>query len=161
MAQENVSPKSQKGFADQDMFVIASLLRTFTANWRIRAVVKKSYVEQKDFRTFVRIRGKFSEEEKSTLEIDSVAAFESFWKTTLDAKGDFEASHEHGFGLVVQKTQNFAASAWDILRELQPILEVVKTFGGPYGTLAVGTISFLFAVRLPKPVLSYAKIELN
>lgn len=122
------------------------LRRPFTANSQSRVVVEKSDREQRRFHAFVGNHGEFSDKEKSTLQFDSAAAFESFWHTTTDAKRKFEASHEHGAGRVAQTVQNFAASAYDILHHMEPILDLVKDFGAPYGGMAIGTISFFFAV---------------
>ncbi|KAK6506458.1 hypothetical protein TWF506_011366 [Arthrobotrys conoides] len=129
MSLEISSPKGRTRFADHDM-----------------AVIKDSDIEQQKFRAFVDSQEKFSEEEKSTLQIDSFDAFEKFWNKTLDSRQNFEASHEHGVGRTVRTAQNFAASAYDILQHFGPLVEVVKDLGAPYGGMAIGTISFLFAI---------------
>ncbi|KAK6495010.1 hypothetical protein TWF481_003038 [Arthrobotrys musiformis] len=110
-------------------------------------MVKDSDIEQQKFHAFVNSQaGKFSEEEKSTLQIDSFDAFEKFWNKTLDTRQNFEANHEHGVGLAARTAQNFAASVYDILQHVGPLVEVVKDLGAPYGGMTIGTISFLFIV---------------
>jgi hypothetical protein len=108
--------------------------------------MKKSDVKQKDFRAFVDSQNRFSNSEKSMLKVDSFAKFESLWNTTVSAKDGLEVSREHGAKRVGQSVQNFAASAYDVLEDMEPLLDVVMDFGSPYGGMAIGTIAFLLAV---------------
>lgn len=88
------------------------------------------------------------------MQITSADEFEKTFGSTLVAKDKFEASHRHGTGRVGRAIQNVGASAYDILQNMEPIVETVKTFGAPYGGLAIGTISFLVTVGALKPIHS-------
>ncbi|KAI0853359.1 hypothetical protein F5Y00DRAFT_257384 [Daldinia vernicosa] len=129
MSQEKGSSKGIKLFSKNDM-----------------AVLEKSDHEQKRLREFANTHDRFSEEEKHALQLDSVDAFSRIWVNTLDAKGDFQVSHEHGVGATAQILQSSADTAVVILQHIEPILQLVKDFGAPYGGMAVGTISFLFTI---------------
>ncbi|KAJ5817754.1 hypothetical protein N7447_007762 [Penicillium robsamsonii] len=107
------------------------------------AVIKKSDEAQYALRGYVHEHGKFSEKEKIALKLESVESFGRFWTSTQDAKQKFDAGHHNG---IRSEMQSFASSACDILQNLEPILTLIKDFGAPYGSMAIGTISFIFTV---------------
>jgi len=121
------------------------------ANVYTRVLVKRSDDEQQALRDLVKKDRSFSEEEKAALNIDSVAAFDIFWNSALQSQNKFEGAHKHGAGLAMRNVQDFGASASDILQHMEPIVQVVKDFGAPSGGMAIGTITFLFTVRLLIP----------
>ncbi|RSL52150.1 hypothetical protein CEP54_011057 [Fusarium duplospermum] len=108
--------------------------------------LQRSDQRQKHLREDVKLGRKFTKEEQSALEIDSKEAFEAFWQTTLGGKVDFDAAHEHGVGRASKRANSLAASAYTILQDMSPMVEIVKNFGSPYGSMAIGTICFVFAV---------------
>ncbi|RSL74137.1 hypothetical protein CEP53_000477 [Fusarium sp. AF-6] len=108
--------------------------------------LQRSDQRQKDLREDVKLRRKFTKEERSALEIDSKEAFEAFWQTALGGKVAFDAAHEHGVGRASKRANSLAASAYTILQDMSPMVEIVKNFGSPYGSMAIGTICFVFAV---------------
>jgi hypothetical protein len=114
-----------------------------------RRIVKKSEAEQEQLRSFVETSGKFDSREKRSFQVDSAAAFARFWNETFDAQHDFEKDHEHGVGRVARAAQNIASSGYDLLSQLQPVVELVRNLGQPYGGIAIGTITFFFAVCAP------------
>lgn len=81
--------------------------------------------------------------------IESIDAFGEFWAAALGSKQRFDAERDHGTGLAKKTAVNFGASAYGIMKDVNPMLEIVKDFGAPYGGLAIGTVSFFFAVRTP------------
>jgi hypothetical protein len=115
----------------------------------IRAKLKISDAGQHQLRQTVGKVGKFSTEEQSALRVDSIEAFEDYWDATIKSKNAFEDDHSHGVGLATQKATSFAASAYDILHDISPILDFVKDLGAPYGSMAIGTVAFFFAVCNP------------
>ncbi|PON20334.1 hypothetical protein TGAM01_v210776 [Trichoderma gamsii] len=131
MDEENASPKARKGFSSKDM-----------------AVIQKTDEEQKELYDFISKHSHFSKEEKYALRIDSVSSFEKQWNLTVDSRGKFEACHDHGVGLAARRAQQFVESAYDVLQHVDPIVQLVKDFGAPYGGMAIGTISFLFTTEL-------------
>ncbi|KAL7902142.1 hypothetical protein HDV63DRAFT_360870 [Trichoderma sp. SZMC 28014] len=137
MGQENVSSKAKREFSSKDM-----------------AVVKKADEEQKQLHDFISNHSHFSEEEKCVLKVESVSAFEEQWNLTVDSRDKFEASHDHGAGLATRRAQQFVESAYDVLQHVDPIVQLVKDFGAPYGGMAIGTISFLFTI-----IKNKAKLE--
>ncbi|PKY01737.1 hypothetical protein P168DRAFT_321309 [Aspergillus campestris IBT 28561] len=109
-------------------------------------VIEKSDAEQEEFHRVAQQNNNFSKEELSALRIQSADEFERSFGSTLAAKGKFEASHRHGTGRAGRAIQNAGASAYEILQNMEPIVETVKTFAAPYGGIAIGTISFLVTV---------------
>ena len=114
-------------------------------------MVKRSDDDQKVLRDFVKKDHRFSKEEKAALDIDSVDAFDIFWNSVLQSQNKFEETHKKGAGLAMRKVQDFGASASDIVQHMDPIVQIVKDFGAPYGGMAIGTITFLFTVWLIIP----------
>ncbi|RYP63895.1 hypothetical protein DL771_009070 [Monosporascus sp. 5C6A] len=88
----------------------------------------------------------FTQEERSVLSIDSKEAFKAFLEAALDAKATFDTEHEHGAGRLSKGATSLAASAYGILQDFSPMVDIVKDCGAPYGSMAIGTICFLFAV---------------
>ncbi|KFA54444.1 hypothetical protein S40293_11529 [Stachybotrys chartarum IBT 40293] len=110
------------------------------------AKIERSDAEQHKLRNFVKATEKFSELERSALEIDSKAAFKSFWDAALSRKRNFDTGRDSGTGRSKQRALDFGASAYEMMWRFSPILEFVKDLGAPYGSLAIGTMSFLFAI---------------
>ncbi|PLB40287.1 uncharacterized protein BDW47DRAFT_116070 [Aspergillus candidus] len=129
MSHETKPVNGTKRFNDQDL-----------------TVIEKSDAEQEEFHRIAQANSNFSKEELSALRIQSADDFEKFFGSTLAAKGKFEASHRHGTGRAGRAIQNSGASAYEILQNMEPIVEIVKTFAAPYGGIAIGTISFLVTV---------------
>lgn len=98
-------------------------------------------------RETVKKTAKFTNAERDALDIDNPEAFQTYWGDTLEAKLAFDRQHEHDTGRVAKGVTNFGSTAFNVLQNFNPMVEVIKEFGYPYGTLAVGTICFLFAVR--------------
>ena len=90
----------------------------------------------------------FSKDEKAALNVVSVAAFEDFWQNTNMAKADFDRGKERGCGLCVKRYQSSAAFISPFMKDFSPIVQIVRDFGAPYGAVAVGTMSLLFAVSV-------------
>ncbi|KAJ5928276.1 hypothetical protein N7466_007232 [Penicillium verhagenii] len=106
-------------------------------------VVKRSDEAQHALRKFIHKKHTFSEEEKSTLDFNSVEAFEDYWGLTWKAKEKFGAAHNSE---VRSEIQSFVSSACGIMKSLDPIVALVKDLGAPYGSMAIGTISFVFTI---------------
>ena len=41
-----------------------------------------------------------------------------------------------------------AAAVQPFMKDFSPIIDIVKDFGAPYGGIALGTVSLLFAVKI-------------
>ncbi|KAK3329967.1 hypothetical protein B0H66DRAFT_635071 [Apodospora peruviana] len=108
--------------------------------------IKKCEEKQKLLRNRAGESRKFTEEERSALDVDSQENFKNFWETTLDAKVAFDTEHDDGPGRLAHEANHLAASAYDLLQKVSPLIDIVKNFGAPYGGMAIGTICFLFAV---------------
>lgn len=91
-------------------------------------------------------KGNLSQREQAALQLSSEEAVAAFWEQTLGAKASFDADHSHGIGKASRKTNEFMASAFDLLQGFSPMVDMIKDVASPYGGLAIGTISFLFAV---------------
>ena len=108
--------------------------------------VKISDHEQGKFRTLVATSKEYSETEKAVFNFNTFAEFDAFWQKTNDAKEEFDQSHERGCGLWSKNYQSSAVVARSFMKDFSPIIDIVRDFGAPYGGLAVGTVSVLFAV---------------
>ena len=97
----------------------------------------------------------FSENEQAAIKVDSVAAFSDYWQYTNSAKENFDRSHEKGCGLWAKRYQSSAAFIQPFMDDFSPIIRIVKDFGAPYGGVAVGTISLLFAVSVNSRVANH------
>ena len=74
--------------------------------------------------------------------------FNRFWEQTNGAKEGFDRAHEMGCGLCSRRYQGLANEVEGFMQDFEPILDLVRSAGAPYGELAVGTVSVLFAVKL-------------
>lgn len=115
---------------------------------RYREAVKASEERQIEFKDWVVASKDFSKDEKAALNVDSVVAFEDFWQNTNTAKADFDSGKERGCGLCVKRYQSSAAFISPFMKDFSPIVQIVRDFGAPYGAVAVGTMSLLFAVSV-------------
>ena len=113
-----------------------------------RKAVETSENAQVHFKDLVVASKKFSENEKAAWKVDSVAAFKDYWEEVNSAKEKFDRSHEKGCGLWGKRFQSSADTIQHFLDDFSPIIQIVKDFGAPYGAIAVGTISLLFAVSV-------------
>ncbi|KAJ5915813.1 hypothetical protein N7454_010954 [Penicillium verhagenii] len=111
---------------------------------------------QRALRRFIHKKHRFSEEEKATLDFNSVEAFEDFWGSTWKAKEKFGAAHNSE---IRSEIQSFVSSACDIMKNLDPIVALVKDLGAPYGSLAIGTISFVFTLQEGRNNDALSKIQ--
>ena len=102
--------------------------------------------QQKTLRYIAQNKQRFSGEERSALRIQSQKAFEEFWDSTLDNKTGFDKRHEQGIGRATKNAANIAASAHDIVQNFSPLVDMIKDFGAPYGSMALGTICFVLVV---------------
>ncbi|CBX91214.1 hypothetical protein LEMA_P067220.1 [Plenodomus lingam JN3] len=68
---------------------------------------------------------------------DLVAAFNIFWNDTAKAQATFESQHEHGAKKRMRNVQDFGETAADMMRQLEPIVQVIKDFGAPFGGMAI------------------------
>ena len=109
---------------------------------------KLAHVEtrQKSLRENTQITRRLTPEQLAAFNVSSDEALSHFWQTAFNAKGNFDASREHGISKVSKETTGLAATAYDLLRGFSPMVEVVKDFGSPFGNVAIGTLCCLFAV---------------
>lgn len=120
-----------------------------------RKAIEISENEQSQFKELVATSKNFSKTEKAVIEYKTVAEFDTFWQLTNSAKEEFDQSHERGCGLCMRRYQSSAVVAQSFMEDFSPIINIVKSFAAPYGGMAVGTISILFAVgfaNFVKPV---------
>ncbi|KAL1854935.1 hypothetical protein Daus18300_011255 [Diaporthe australafricana] len=118
--------------------------KTFSKNDLER--IRHSEEEQENFRRRLKSNGNLTRQEEAALKIDNYDAFSVFWQDTLGTKAAFNTDRTRGAGKAGKKVTSFMASADDMIKDFNPIVEVVRDFGSPYGALAVGTVCFLFTV---------------
>lgn len=88
----------------------------------------------------------FSETEKAAIKLDTVEKFYIFWERAHNEQGAFDRSHERGCGLWSKRYQSSAAIIQGFMEDFSPVIKIVQDFAAPYGGMAVGTMSVLFAV---------------
>lgn len=133
---------------------------TLIINNNFSELVQKSESHQESLRSVVEKSNRFSREEKAALCLDSVHDFEIFWQSACQARYRFETDRKHGTKRTGKQILDFGATAYEVLHSMSPMLEVIRDLGAPYGSLAIGTISCLFAVssrNTRKYVVSSAK----
>lgn len=94
--------------------------------------------------------GRFNSHEKSALQLENIDTAETYFQEhfghTLLAKNEFDRKRSHGARHVGKNMNNAAASVHDTMQALGPIIDVIKDSGVPYAGIAIGTITFVFAV---------------
>jgi hypothetical protein len=110
--------------------------------------IEKSETEQKQFKEWVMQSKVFSEDEKRAVQYNTLVDFKKYWAQANEAKSDIEASHKKGRGLQSKRYQSFSTAVESFMEKFSPLIEIIKDFGAPYGGVALGTISLLFAVCL-------------
>jgi len=89
----------------------------------------------------------FSRAEKDAINCNTVTQFRKYWEDTSISRDAFENNHQKGCGLWVKRYPKTAVLVQEFMEDFNPIVEFVTMFAAPYGGIAVGTISVLFAVR--------------
>lgn len=108
--------------------------------------------EQSAFCQLVESSRRFSNNEKAVLQFKTVDEFHIFWENAKGIKRDFEASNEDGVRRFAQESRGLATTASKILSDLSPMLNLIQDIAAPYGGMAVGVISFVFAVCFDLPI---------
>ncbi|KAH8204870.1 hypothetical protein TruAng_000909 [Truncatella angustata] len=109
-------------------------------------MVSQSNGNQTRFHRRARDSKYFSPAEKSALDIDSFDQLGSLWNSAVDARRDYDSAHAHGQKRIAQKSRDIVASAYEVFRDIAPMLELVIEISAPYGAIAIGTISFFLMV---------------
>lgn len=102
--------------------------------------------EQVALRSRITSSSKFSAEEKAAMGNKTIQEFEQYWAAVNTAVSKFEDVHQRGCGLWARRYQETTTSAQDFMERFSPIFDVVKDGSAPFGGIAIGTLSFLFAV---------------
>ncbi|KAK6824614.1 hypothetical protein PG987_012108 [Apiospora arundinis] len=115
-----------------------------------RNVVEKSILAQKRLHARASTSTRFNTDEKAALQIgtleDATNYFQRHFRAALRTKRAFDQNHAHGAGSVTQKLNDSAASIYDTIQILSPIIDIIQDCGIPYAGIAMGTIIFFFAV---------------
>ncbi|KAK8026201.1 hypothetical protein PG990_004024 [Apiospora arundinis] len=117
---------------------------------RCSNVVEKSILAQKRLHARASTSTRFNTDEKAALQIgtleDATNYFQQHFRAALRTKSAFDQNHAHGAGRVTQKLNDSAASIYDTIQILSPIIDIIQDSGIPYAGIAMGTIIFFFAV---------------
>lgn len=111
-----------------------------------RQRVQQCESRQKHLRSLAQNKRRFTDAERNALNIKTQKAFDELWEDALTKKANFDQTHQKGIGRVTRSATNFAASAQSIVRNFNPLVEVVRDFGAPCGSMALGTICFVLVV---------------
>ncbi|KAK8115646.1 hypothetical protein PG984_012148 [Apiospora sp. TS-2023a] len=111
-----------------------------------RERVQQCENRQEELRRMAQNKRRFTDVERNALNITTQTAFEQFWEDALTKKASFDQTRQNGIGRVTRRATNFAASAHSIVRNFNPLVEMVRDFGAPCGSMALGTICFVLVV---------------
>ncbi|KAK8074085.1 hypothetical protein PG994_004984 [Apiospora phragmitis] len=109
-------------------------------------LIQKSDNEQREFHQFVEGSRGFTDEERAALKICSFSALEVFWGDTVAAKRAYDIDHSHGRKKLARRSQDFAATAFEVFREMAPMFDLISNIAAPFGGLAIGTLSFFLTL---------------
>ena len=77
---------------------------------------------------------------------------EDFCQSWAALSGDVEQQYQEkrkkGWRKVARRAEDFAVDGEAFLKDFSPIVDLVQNTAAPYGGLAIGTLSFLFTVRV-------------
>lgn len=103
--------------------------------------------EQEDFHRQLRSDNAAPEEELRALDCRDYSTFARYWITLGGiAQRQHDSEHKTGWKKWARKYQSFATGADRFIKDFEPIINLAQSPGSPDGGLAIGTISFLFAV---------------
>ncbi|TLD28975.1 hypothetical protein PspLS_03327 [Pyricularia sp. CBS 133598] len=108
--------------------------------------IKQCESQQKQLRHFAQNNQRFTDEERSALAIGTFGEFEDYWGRMMDNKITFDRSHERGIGRATKNATDFAAEAYTVVKNFNPLVEMIKDFGAPFGGMALGTLCFVLVV---------------
>ncbi|KAK8119829.1 uncharacterized protein PG998_004455 [Apiospora kogelbergensis] len=111
-----------------------------------RERIRQCELRQEHLRRLAQNKRRFTDAERNALGIKTQEAFNAFWEDMLTTKAGFDQTHEKGIGRITKSATNFAASAHSIVRNFNPLVELVSDFGAPCGSMALGTICFVLVV---------------
>ncbi|KAF1949694.1 hypothetical protein CC80DRAFT_579665 [Byssothecium circinans] len=131
-----------------------------------RKQLEKSVQKQLDLRQWLQERKDLSATERLVLTWTKPQQSVEFWVAKCEkAESGLKEDRKYGWRNWANKYQTFGAGVMGLLRDWEPIIDVVKRSGGPYGELFFGTVSILFIVAEVKSVsegyLSAALMEIK
>ena len=86
------------------------------------------------------------------MDVATIAEFTHIWEVANSSKKQLLSSRKKGKGLWGQQYQESAVLVSGLLKNFSPVLEIIKTFTGPYGNIAMGVISVLLVVCFTKAI---------
>lgn len=124
------------------------LRNTKPSNNAVMERIEQLGKQQAALRCRITSNPKFTDNEKAAMGNETMEDFKQYWAAVNTAASKFEDVHQRGCGLWARRYQETTASAQDFMERFSPIFDVVKDGTAPFGGIAVGTLSFLFAVSL-------------
>ena len=110
---------------------------------QLRAVVE----QEAEFFKWLSKRKDLSADEKGALKLQTIAEIVDYWSQAVDStKTEIAEARATGWRKYGDETYALVLEAHDILQTFQPLVNIVKDVGGPYGALGIGVISLLFTV---------------
>jgi len=122
-------------------------------------MVKSKEVE---LRKWLGTRKDFTEEEKGALKCQTYKEFAQYWSKVADKEQqDLDKRHQRGWAKWSHGYQSFGSAVMGFMKDWEPIINIVKGFGGAYGDMAVGTISVVFVVSFFRTFASIKPVDLQ
>ncbi|EXJ83922.1 hypothetical protein A1O1_07551 [Capronia coronata CBS 617.96] len=112
-------------------------------------------VEEKQKRLHEWLRSRsLAPDEARAVSCRSQADFVQFWSSISgDAQTKYDARHKKGWRLWSKRYQTFSGGVISFMKDMEPLLDIVKAFGVPYTGAAVGTITGLFVFAGRKTIM--------
>ncbi|KAF5869993.1 uncharacterized protein Bfra_010138 [Botrytis fragariae] len=106
--------------------------------------------KQKNFHNWLKKGEHLSESERKCFSHESIRDATTYWTSiSQQKKSDFDTQHQTGWRFWAKTSQTVAAAAGQFLNDFKPLVEFASN-SGPYGGLAVGAVSGLFAIAQSK-----------
>ncbi|TGO21648.1 hypothetical protein BPAE_0207g00020 [Botrytis paeoniae] len=115
-----------------------------------RDYVERIKQEQKKFYNWLEKGKHLSESERQCFSHESVSDATTYWTSiSQQRKSDFDTQHQTGWRFWAKTSQTVAAAAGQFLNDFAPLVDFASN-SGPYGGLAIGAVSGLFAIAQRK-----------
>ncbi|KAF4624369.1 hypothetical protein G7Y89_g13804 [Cudoniella acicularis] len=112
------------------------------------STVKSKEVE---LRRWLRARKDFTEEEEGALKCQTYQEFAQYWSKVAEVeKHDLDQRRRSGWAKWGHGYQSFGTAVMGFMKDWEPLIDIIKGFGGVYGDMAVGTITVVFVIAKNK-----------
>lgn len=113
-----------------------------------REYINKIKAKEQEFHDWLQSRPGIAENVKECLRLDIQAidkGSDDWTELALQSQVSYGSEHQSGWKYWTKGGEDFAAGAVQFLKDFKPFVEFAES-SGPYGALAIGTLSAFFAI---------------